>query len=328
MKAFIFRHFFAVEIITFIYLLLTTLIILVFMPYMTNAIELLGTKLLTLIFIIFLAYLYSKYKHRLIEPVRYLFLGAMLSIWYPETYEINKIVLNFDYLLAKAEHTLFHFQPALTFSQHYPQHWVSELFNLGYFSYYPIIVGTGIYFYITNKSYFEYFFFSVLFSFFCYYTIYILFPTAGPQYYFPAIGIENVQAGIFPQIGHFFQTHQSIIATTHNDGFFFHLVESAQKAGERPTAAFPSSHVGVSSLIMLLIYNNRNYILLAILSPFYFALVGATVYIQAHYAIDVAAGGVSAVIFYYISREVYLRLMLPNIDKTRVEISVERILSK
>lgn len=308
MKAFVFRHLFAVEIITFIYLITTSLIILAFLPWMTNAFQLLGIRILTLSFIIALAYFHSKFKLKILEPIRFVFLGAMLSVWYPETYEINKVISNLDYLLANLEQYFFHFQPALSFSQLYPQHWVSELFNMGYFSYYPIIVGTSIYFYITNKSYFEQFFFSIMFSFFAYYTIYILFPTAGPQYYFPAIGIENIQAGVFPQIGHYFQTHQSMITTTHNDGFFFHLVESAQQSGERPTAAFPSSHVGISSLIMLLVFNKKKYILLGILLPLYLALVGATVYIQAHYVIDVVAGWISAILFYFLSNAVYLRL--------------------
>jgi membrane-associated phospholipid phosphatase len=308
MKAFVFRHLYAVEIITFIYLITTSLIILAFMPWMTNAIQLLGIRLLTIGFIIALAYINNKYKFGIIEPIRFAVLGSMLSIWYPETYEINKVISNFDYLLANLEQYFFHFQPALTFSQLYPQHWISELFNMGYFSYYPIMVGTSIYFYMTNKAYFEQFFFSIMFSFFAYYTIYILFPTAGPQYYFPAIGIENVQAGNFTPVGHYFQTHQSIITTTHNNGFFFHLVESAQQTGERPTAAFPSSHVGISSLIMLLVYNNKKYSLLGILLPLYLALVGATVYIQAHYVIDVVAGWISAILFYVLSNAVYFKL--------------------
>lgn len=308
MKAFVFRHLFPVEIITFIYIITTSIIIFAFMPWMSNAFQLLGIRLLTLSFIITLAYFNAKSKYKIIEPLRFAFLGIMLSVWYPETYEINKVIPNFDYLLANLEQYFFHFQPSLSFSHFYPQHWVSELFNMGYFSYYPIMVGTSIYFYITNKCYFEQFFFSIMFSFFAYYTIYILFPTAGPQYYFPAIGVENIQLGIFPKIGHYFQTHQSILTTTHNNGFFFHLVESAQQTGERPTAAFPSSHVGISSLIMLLVFNKKNYTLLSLLLPLYLALVGATVYIQAHYVIDVVAGWISAILFYFLSNAVYLRL--------------------
>ena len=35
-------------------------------------------------------------------------------------------------------------------------------------------------------------------------------------------------------------------------GFFYSLVEGSQQVGERPTAAFPSSHVGMSTVLMIM----------------------------------------------------------------------------
>ena len=84
----------------------------------------------------------------------------------------------------------------------------------------------------------------------------------------------------------------------YTDGFFYHLVEDAKAAGERPTAAFPSSHVGISTICMFLIAHARNYKLLAILAPLYFLLCCATVYIQAHYLVDAIAGVISAILVY------------------------------
>ena len=314
MTIFDLRNYSAVEKITFLYLFTTTLIILAFSPWMENVSKLLFIRTITVGIIVFLANLNLKNKYWLIHPARYLFIGAMLSIWYPETYEINKVLVNFDHLLANLEQSLFHFQPAIRFSQRFPQQWISELFNMGYFSYYPIIVGSSLYFYFRNRVYFEYFFFSVLFSFFCYYLIYILFPTAGPQYYFPAIGSTHAATGYFPPLGHYFAIHPAMVPAPENSGFFHHLVENAQNAGERPTAAFPSSHVGISTLIMFLIYNNKRYGLLLLLFPFYSALVGATVYIQAHYLIDVVAGLATAVGLYYMSKVAYLRLAKKEVE--------------
>jgi membrane-associated phospholipid phosphatase len=56
---------------------------------------------------------------------------------------------------------------------------------------------------------------------------------------------------------------------------------------------------------MLLVLKYRRFILFACLFPIYLALVFATVYIQAHYAIDVFAGWVSAVSFYFLGSFVY-----------------------
>ena len=77
-------------------------------------------------------------------------------------------------------------------------------------------------------------------------------------------------------------------------------MEQAKAAGERPTAAFPSSHVGVSTVCMWLAYHARNRRLLYFLTPFYVFLCLATVYIQAHYAIDAIAGLVSGTLLYFI----------------------------
>ena len=79
-------------------------------------------------------------------------------------------------------------------------------------------------------------------SFFIYYLIYIFVPVAGPQFYFPAIGFDNVSKGIFPAIGDYFNNNQELLpGPGYQHGFFYSLVEGSQQVGERPTAAFPSS---------------------------------------------------------------------------------------
>ena len=76
-------------------------------------------------------------------------------------------------------------------------------------------------------------------------------------------------------------------------GFFYNLVEGSQQIGERPTAAFPSSHVGISTLLMIMAWRGSRW-LFACLFPFYILLCCATVYIQAHYLIDSIVGFISA----------------------------------
>lgn len=89
-------------------------------------------------------------------------------------------------------------------------------------------------------------------------------------------------------------------------GFFFNLVEASQEVGERPTAAFPSSHVGISTIVMIMAYR-VNKKLCYFLAPFYVLLCCATVYIQAHYLIDVIAGWISAVCIYITATYMYKR---------------------
>lgn len=298
-------RFFSVEKLTFIYILITSLIILSLRPNMQIACKLLSVRILVVFVIFGLTYFNSIKNWWVIRFSRFAFVGALLIYWYPETFDINRMIPNFDYLLASLEQNIFGFQPALVFSQMYPQSWFCELLNMGYFAYYPLIIGTSAYLYFKDRRYFEYFFFIVLFSFFCYYTLYILFPTAGPQFYFQAIGLDQAQAGIFPHVGYYFDKHQELLTPASNSGFFSQMVQNTQQVGERPTAAFPSSHVGISTLIFILILKNRRYIFFSMLFPVYLALVAATVYIQAHYVIDVLAGLVTSVVFYFLGSIVY-----------------------
>ena len=77
-----------------------------------------------------------------------------------------------------------------------------------------------------------------------------------------------------------------------------YLVECAHAAGERPTAAFPSSHVGVTTILMILAWRTRCRKLFWGMMPFFVLMCLSTVYIQAHYAIDVLGGWVSAIVIY------------------------------
>ena len=72
----------------------------------------------------------------------------------------------------------------------------------------------------------------------------------------------------------------------------------------RPTAAFPSSHVGISTILMILSWRTSRR-LFFVLTPFYVLLCGATVYIQAHYLIDAIAGLLTAPLFYKWSHKLY-----------------------
>ena len=226
---------------------------------------------------------------------------ALLSWWYPDTYEFNRMFPNLDHRFAGMEQQLFGFQPALIFAQHASHPVFSELMHLGYASYYPLIVLVSLFYLFRNYAEFERTAFVILTAFFAYYVIFIFLPVAGPQYYYLAAGVENIASGVFPDVGHYFANHQeSLPIPGWTDGFFYHLVEGAHAAGERPTAAFPSSHVGVTTILMLLAWRTRSRRLFWGMMPFFVLMCMATVYIQAHYAIDVIGGWISGIVFYLV----------------------------
>lgn len=225
---------------------------------------------------------------------------ALLSWWYPDTYEINRMLPNLDHIFAQWEQGLFGCQPALLFSKALPWPVVSELMDMGYASYYPMIVVVVLFYFLFRYSEFERAAFVVLTSFFIYYVVFILVPVTGPTFYYNAVGVSDIAKGVFPNLHDYFTHYQDCLPSPgYTDGVFYQLVEQAKAAGERPTAAFPSSHVGVSTVLMLLAWHTKSRRLPYILLPFYIFLCLATVYIQAHYAIDALAGLVSGAAIYF-----------------------------
>ncbi|QAR31379.1 phosphatase PAP2 family protein [Ornithobacterium rhinotracheale] len=200
---------------------------------------------------------------------------SLLGRLYTETAWLNAMFLpKQDALISEWEEQLFGLQLAQIFSSRYPSFIFSELMFLGYFSYY--LIPFFIIFQLRAQAgkmlkFGNY----LILAFIIYYIIFILFPVAGPQFYYP-----------YPQ--------NQIQA----QGLFGHLVKLVQQIGEAPTAAFPSSHVGISVVILLWLRDNYSSIIKYIL-PFSVLLLLATVYIKAHYAVDVIAGLASGVLIYY-----------------------------
>lgn len=224
---------------------------------------------------------------------------SLLAWWYPDTYELNRIFPNLDHVFASAEQTLFGYQPALTFAASWPSAVVSELMSLGYASYYPMIALVAFFFFLRRYAEFERMTFIILTAFFIYYVVYVFLPVTGPTFYYHAVGLDNIAKGVFPAVGDYFNTHTQCLPTPgYSDGFFYQLVEDAKAAGERPTAAFPSSHVGIATICLLAAWHSRNKTLTLAILPLYLLLCLSTVYIQAHYAIDAFAGLLSGVLLY------------------------------
>lgn len=296
---------FAVEKVALIYNLLTCILILYLFPRMNHPIVMLYERLAILGVTLTMIYLYRLFPLKCMAFIRIGFQMALLSYWYPDTFEFNRFLPNLDYVFASLDQQLFGGQPALWFCHEFSYNWVSEAFNMGYFSYYPMIFVVTMFYFIKKYDLFEKISFVVVTSFFIYYLIYIFVPVAGPQFYYPAIGMDNVAKGIFPHIGDYFNYHYELLpGPGYQHGFFYNLVEGSQSIGERPTAAFPSSHVGVSTIMMIFAWRGSKK-MFACLVPFYILLCGATVFIQAHYLTDAIAGLVSAFIIYYIVSLMY-----------------------
>jgi len=289
------------EWVTMAYLLLTLCVVFFCYTKVSNPEAMVWGRARIAVITVALWVVYRMMPCRLTRFARVVVQFALLSWWYPDTFELNRMLPNFDHIVASWEQSLFGCQPALLFSKALPWPFFSEMMDLGYVSYFPMIVVVITFYFLARYNEFDRAAFVVLTSFFVYYVVFILMPVAGPTYYFKAAGLGDITRGVFPNIQDYFTHYQDCLPTPgYKDGLFYNLVEDTKAAGERPTAAFPSSHVGVSTVLMLLALHSGNRRLLFCLLPFYVLLCLSTVYIQAHYAVDALAGLASGALLYLI----------------------------
>jgi len=207
---------------------------------------------------------------------------ALMTFLYKETAMLNTLIFpKIDEFLSNLDQNIFKFQPSIEFSKHFNSLFFSELFYFGYFCYYllPLVVFGILYKFLPQKI--EEFGFILISSFLLYYFIFIIIPAEGPQFYFT-----------FPD--NYIEAQ----------GIFGNLVKLIQKNGEAPTAAFPSSHVGISWIVIFWLYQNFRKSVKYFL-PFVILLMFSTVYIKAHYFVDVVAGFLTAPIVFFLTFKFY-----------------------
>ena len=299
----------AVEKLNILYNLLTTIFIIVLFNSLNDPQKMLTDRFFILLLTFVPIYIYTRYPSPATRFLRIAGQLSLLSYWYPDTFEFNRIFTNLDHIFAGLDLSLFGCQPALMFEQVFSSFWVREAFNLGYFAYYPMIASIVFFYFFARNKEVERCTFILVGSFYIFYIIYMFLPVAGPQFYFPVIDPALVAGGPYPEIGNYFNLHPEIsIAQSGKGGLFTHLVGMAQASGERPTAAFPSSHIGISTVIIILAWRAKKWLFLSLL-PFYVLLCCATVYIKAHYLVDAFAGVATGVLFYLLTAKIFDKYM-------------------
>ena len=294
------RGLLAVEWIALGYLVLTLLMMAAVWDQLVNPEEMIKGRIRFVLVTLAVWGVYRLFPCRLTMFLRIMVQMLFLSWWYPDTYELNRVLPNLDHVFAGWEQAVFGCQPALLFAQKVPWGWFSELMCMGYVSYFPLMTLLLVYYFVWRYQEFQKAAFVMLGSFFAYYVVFVLLPVTGPQFYYLAVGTDKIAAGLFPNLGDWFLTHsERMAAPGWSDGFFYHLLDLTHDAGERPTAAFPSSHVGMTTVVMLLARRTRSRWLVFTMLPFYVLMCFSTVYILAHYAIDAIAGLITGMACYF-----------------------------
>lgn len=274
-----------VETGTFAYIVVTTAYLACFAGRIETPWIHFGVRAAVIAAILFLARISLSGRQPAVMCVRHFLPFALLSYWYPETYYFNDFIFsNLDPYFEAADQYLFGLQPSMEFSRILPQAWFSELMYFGYFSYYFIFFGTALWCYIRRRELAGKAVFVFVCSFYLYYIVFAILPVMGPQFYFKPPAGEVPDGYIFCDIMRFFQD-----------------------AGEKPTGAFPSSHVGITFTVVVFIKQHCRQLMKYAL-PLFVILVLSTVYIKAHYVVDVIGGFVSVALVYPLVNRLYRKI--------------------
>ena len=273
-----------IDIVTLGYILITLFYIIVSNSLLENEWIHILLRIMMIILILWLSNTSENFKNRSWKFIRLSYPLILFGFFYSETDYLNNIIFqNLDPYFEKIELSLFGgIHPSVIFLEHFPESWFSEIMNLGYFSYYILIVLLPLWLWMKNKmEAFNAVIFTISTSFYLFYLLFIIFPVAGPQFYL-----------------------DEPLRSVPNSGLFRSLVQFAEWIGEGPTAAFPSSHVGIA-FIMAILANKYEKKLLPIYLFFGLLICFSTVYIKAHYAIDVMGGLFFTPILFWFSNQLY-----------------------
>jgi len=225
-------------------------------------------------------------KRNLLSFLRLFYPILLFGSMYRETHDLDQVIFvrPLDFYFAEWDRILFGCQPYIDFATRFSSAWFSEIMHAGYFSYFIIIVLLPLVWWFRRRpDMVQRRVFDLSFTFTVFYFIFILLPVQGPRVQIP-------EAASIPRNGYLFAP------------FFRWLFRTARIFG----AAFPSSHCGVSALVMANSIKDipKGAKFVAIMS---FAIFLSTVYGRFHYAVDVIYGAGLGLICYILAPYVYRR---------------------
>jgi membrane-associated phospholipid phosphatase len=244
-------------------------------------------------------------RNLVVQLLRLCYIQAIYILYFTECIWLSQLMFNgasFDAFFAALDFRIFGFQPAIQFPRYFQQYRiVNEMFFFSYFFYYGL-VSTGVWILFIRKHYQiavrTLFIISV--SFFIMYVWFIFFPVKGPKYFFVELNeiwYANFRGFLFTKV------MKGLFNNTNLGG-----------------AAFPSSHVALALIAFLLNWKYNRY-LIPLYLPLTILLFVSTVYLYAHYFVDIPAGALAGIGLY---------LLVPKLIKPtkRLSTRVDKFLTE
>jgi membrane-associated phospholipid phosphatase len=202
--------------------------------------------------------------------------GRLLAEFYPVIFVTSAYgevgILNsvrgasYDLTVQSWDHAIFGSQPSFDWVRAWPWPWLSATLISAYLSYYFIVAGAPLGLWLSGRrEAARLTILRIMVTFYLCYTIYLLFPVAGPRYLFPLA--HNAATTVAPA----------------------RLAQRLLNAAAAWGTAFPSSHVAVSTVASWSAFGFwRAFGVWLVVASALLAL--GTVYGQFHYAVDALAG--------------------------------------
>lgn len=221
-------------------------------------------------------------RNLVVQFFRLCYIQAIYIVYFTESIWLSQLTFNgasFDWIFASIDFHIFGYQPAIEFPRYFQKYrMINEMFFFSYFFYYGLVT-TGVWILFIRKRYDEAIrtLFIISVSFFIMYVWFIFFPVKGPKYYF--IELNRM----------WYANFRGFLFTKVMKGLF----DNTNLGG----AAFPSSHVAMALIAFILNWRYNRY-LVPVYLPLTILLFISTVYLYAHYFIDIPAGIVTGILLY------------------------------
>lgn len=239
-----------------------------------------------------------------LKVLRYWYGVAAILVIFKQVYFIIYSLkpVDWDQLFIKMDFLIFGVNPT-QWAYRYENPLLTELLQIVYAYYYPMIVVFGLELYIWYRyKEFKYTIFIVFFSFYFSYLLYFIFPANGPRFHLHNFGtISNELPGLL---------------FTEPIRAFLNFGESIPQGVPNPQVfvqrdAMPSLHIITAFLIMYLSRKFRSKSFYFYL-PYLFLMAIATIYLRYHYVVDIIGGIIVALFTIWITKIVYKGKSIPE----------------
>jgi membrane-associated phospholipid phosphatase len=210
---------------------------------------------------------------------------VLLFLFFFESVSVTNKVFFHDWLdpfFMGVDKSIFGYLPSMQWGLNYTNPLLKEWLYFSYFSYYLMIIGLPVIFYLKKRSALDEMVFVLSSVFYFCYFIYSWLPVIGGRYIPEAMEITRQSGtGVFPSVMAYIYTH-----SPHLGG------------------AFPSSHIAIALVLSLLVlehFRKVGYVFIFI--TFFLAI--ATVYCHYHWFIDSVFGVLTGVLGFYSMRYIF-----------------------